>query len=267
MTTLPLPFKFVYIGKPNSNAGFESQMITLTLQSNAKLAFGCKELVTEAPCELRDGRYDVGTIGAFTYIGGGQSVVRHVASIGRFCSIAPNVSFGLVEHPTNFISPHHIFEGGGLQQFNSPELAAYHKQNMDLIIEAQRAWDGAKRSQKIVIGNDVWIGEGVVIARGVSIGDGAVVASRAVVTKDVPPYSVVGGIPARTIKERFPSDLVERLVALRWCEYGLPALNGAPMHQPYKAVDIIEQNIGRGIPYFQPARYSLNNKGTINRAP
>lgn len=78
------------------------------------------------------------------------------------------------------------------------------------------AWD---HKGDIVIGNDVWIGYEAVILAGVTIGDGAVIGSRAVVTKDVPPYTIVGGVPARTIRRRFDEDIVEELLRLRWWDW------------------------------------------------
>ena len=78
------------------------------------------------------------------------------------------------------------------------------------------AWD---HKGDIVIGNDVWIGYEAVILAGVTIGDGAVIGSRAVVTKDVPPYTIVGGVPAKTIRRRFDEDTVEELLCLRWWDW------------------------------------------------
>jgi len=70
-----------------------------------------------------------------------------------------------------------------------------------------------------VIGNDVWIGYEAVVMSGVKIGDGAIIGTRAVVTKDVPPYTIVGGVPARPIRKRFDDAVIERLEALRWWDW------------------------------------------------
>lgn len=78
------------------------------------------------------------------------------------------------------------------------------------------AWDN---KGDIVIGNDVWIGYEAVILSGVTIGDGAVIGTRAVVTKDVPPYTIVGGVPAKPIRKRFDDAVIERLEALRWWDW------------------------------------------------
>ena len=80
------------------------------------------------------------------------------------------------------------------------------------------AWDN---KGDIVIGNDVWIGYEAVIMAGVHIGDGAIVGTRAVVTKDVPPYTIVGGVPAKEIRKRFSSDMIEQIQALKWWDWSV----------------------------------------------
>ncbi len=79
-----------------------------------------------------------------------------------------------------------------------------------------KAWD---KKGDIVIGNDVWIGYEAVIMVGVTIGDGAVIGARAVVTKDVPPYTIVGGVPAKPIRRRFPEDVISDLLKIRWWDW------------------------------------------------
>ena len=83
----------------------------------------------------------------------------------------------------------------------------------------QRVTDAWDNKGDIVVGNDVWIGYEAVILSGVTIGDGAIVAARAVVTKDVPPYAIVGGVPAKIIRPRFPEDVIKRLQSLRWWDW------------------------------------------------
>lgn len=82
--------------------------------------------------------------------------------------------------------------------------------------EITGAWDN---KGDIVIGNDVWIGYEAVIFSGVTIGDGAIIGTRALVTKDVPPYTVVGGVPAKPIKRRFDEETTEKLLNLKWWDF------------------------------------------------
>ena len=79
--------------------------------------------------------------------------------------------------------------------------------------DVANAWDN---KGDIVIGNDVWIGYEAVVLAGVTIGDGAVIGTRAVVTKDVPPYTIVGGVPAKFIRKRFPQETIDSLLKIKW---------------------------------------------------
>ena len=89
------------------------------------------------------------------------------------------------------------------------------------------AWDN---KGDMIIGNDVWIGYEAMIMSGVTIGDGAIIGTRALVTKDVPPYTVVGGIPAKTIKKRFSDEIIAELLLLKWWEWPLERISYALPH-------------------------------------
>lgn len=124
--------------------------------------------------------------------------------IGKFCSIACGAKFlfNSANHSLTSLSTYPFpifFEEWGLER-----------------AQVTRAWD---HKGDIVIGNDVWIGYEAVILAGVTIGDGAIIGTRAVVTKDVPPYTVVGGVPAKPIRKRFPDDTIASLLALRWWDW------------------------------------------------
>lgn len=236
---------------------------------NDEIHFGVgapAELVLEAGCELRAGRFEVGRIGSFTYLGGGQTLLRGIAGIGRFSALAPNVVAGVVEHPVGFISGHDLFQGAWAGR--SDALRAFCAANAAQQATARAAREAADDAPGITIGNDVWIGEGAFLRRGVTIGDGAVVGARSVVTRDVAPYAIVGGAPARTIRQRFPDDLVERLLALRWWDYGLSAMEGVDVTDPARAVDRIERNIDTGVAQpYRPETMVVTREGEVIRRP
>ena len=123
-------------------------------------------------------------IGSYTYIGPNSRIQR--TSIGNYCSIANELNCGLGNHPLDLFSTSPIF---------------YHKRNVLQLEIIEKDYDFQERKQ-IIIGNDVWIGNRVTILDGVIVGNGAVIAAGAVVTKDVPPYAIVGGVPAKVIKFR-----------------------------------------------------------------
>lgn len=136
-------------------------------------------------------------IGDYSYINYG-SVIGPKTLIGKFCSIAYNSLIGLYEHPTNFVSTHPATYGiyGGKNLFGLQDTFA--------------------DKPAPIIGNDVWIGANAVVLRGVTINDGAIIAAGAVVTKDVPAYSIVAGVPAKIIKYRFDKETIEFLQNLKW---------------------------------------------------
>lgn len=121
--------------------------------------------------------------------------------IGKFCSIACGMKFlfNCANHTQKSLSTYTFplfYEEWELEKSN-----------------ITTAWDN---KGDIVIGNDVWIGYEAVIMAGVHIGDGAIIAARAVVTKDVPPYTIVGGTPAKEIRKRFDADVIQQLLMLKW---------------------------------------------------
>lgn len=201
------------------------------------------ETLLETPTWLQAGRYDVDFVGAFTYLNGGNSHVRNVGSIGRFCAIAENVMIGMVEHSADFLSAHPIFTGSPFAHVEAWQ--ARNRANLDKAAGALgTALQG--RNAKIQIGNDVWIGEGAFIRSGTTIGDGAIIGGRAVVTSDVPPYAIVAGTPARILRYRFEPDVIERLLELAWWKYGLSALDGVDFTDIHQAMDRIADNIASG---------------------
>ena len=176
--------------------------------------------VFEAGCGLSDvdlGRYVAvlsnarvfnSTIGDFSYVGRGADISG--ISIGRFCSIGPNVKIGLGSHPTRgFVSTHPVF---------------YSVANSGCVLpfRSDKVYDDSVR--RTILGNDVWIGANVIMPGGITVGTGAVIAAGSVVVKDVPPYAVVGGNPAQTIRYRFTDAEIQRLLASEWWNWSMERL-------------------------------------------
>ncbi len=124
--------------------------------------------------------------------------------IGKFCSIACGAKF-------LFTSANHTQTS--LSTYPFPIFFEEWELNVRNITNA---WDN---KGNIVIGNDVWIGYEAVILSGITIGDGAIIGTRAVVTKDVPPYTIVGGVPAKPIRKRFSDDIISALLKIKWWEW------------------------------------------------
>jgi virginiamycin A acetyltransferase len=137
------------------------------------------------------------SVGDHSYVNDGTRI--GIAVIGRFCSIGYHCSIGLHEHPLDLIS-------------TSPRF--YGTENL-----LQQPAAHADLHSPVRIGHDVWIGSNAVLLQGVEIGTGAVVAAGAVVTKDVPPYAIVTGVPARVHRLRFAPEIVEGLLESRWWDW------------------------------------------------
>jgi len=139
-----------------------------------------------------------------------------ICEIGAFTSIADNVSIGRGEHPVDAVSTSPVFHSG---------------RN---ILERHFATHPFNRGGRTFIGNDVWIGLGVIVKAGVTIGDGAVIGAGSVVTKDVPPYGIWAGTPAREIRKRFDEKTIMALLELRWWDWPEDRLAemGDSFHKP-----------------------------------
>lgn len=183
-------FKFKYRGGNVILSGLCDIAIQSQFEGFNKLANGCSF---------------AGKIGLGSYIGGHSHVY---GKIGRFCSIAENVSVLCGTHPVNnFVSTH-------------PAFYSLCKQNGMTYAKKQMfeefAYVDKLNKYPVVIGNDVWVGHGATLIGGITIGDGAIVLANATVTKDVPPYTIVGGVPAKSLGQRFDDETIAFLLDFQW---------------------------------------------------
>lgn len=173
-----------------------------------QIANTCRLTANHVECEgrniLRENVSFRGTLGYGSYIGSNCSLN---ASIGRYCSISSNVVTISGSHPSRqFVSTHPAFFS--IKKQAGFTYVSQNKYKEDIFAD--------EKQHLAVIGNDVWIGSNVLILPGVRIGDGVIVAAGAVVTKDIEPYSVVGGVPAKKIEKRFSEDQIEALLKIQW---------------------------------------------------
>jgi acetyltransferase-like isoleucine patch superfamily enzyme len=151
------------------------------------------------------------------------------ATIGAFCAFGARNAINPFNHPTDWLS---------ICEFQ------YHPRSFDWVPEYNnfaRLERTPEMFQHVMIGNDVWTGHNVNIMPGVNVGDGAVIGAGSVVTKDVPPYAIVAGVPAQVRRMRFSDPVIERLLKLKWWELELSDLSGLPVRDVERCLDRIEE--------------------------
>lgn len=197
----------------------------------------------EAPSRINSAIFrDVCSIGAFSYCTEGNFART---SIGRYCSIARAVNIGQFDHPKDWLSTspfqyQRTFKIQTGKYFEWKE--AYDSTHAQP--DAQKKGALVKTSTKI--GNDVWIGHGAIIIAGITVGDGAIIAAGAVVTKSVPPYAIVGGVPAKIIKYRFSDEKISLLLKSMWWQYSTWDLHGIKFYDLDFALAEIAERMANG---------------------
>lgn len=165
-------------------------------------------------------------LGAYSY---SHSFTRDISEIGRYCSIGANLQIIRNTHPTDRLSSSPVFYSPRkLREWGGPA-----KQRSSIV-------DFESEQAPVTIGHDVWIGGDVRIRSGIHIGTGAIIGAGAIVTKDVGPYTIVAGVPAKVVKYRFEQPLIKRLLATQWWKYTPQDLLDYQPDEPEKFVALFE---------------------------
>jgi phosphonate metabolism protein (transferase hexapeptide repeat family) len=149
------------------------------------------------------------SFGDYSYVVNDSDIIY--TSVGRFCSIAAQTRINPGNHPLDRVALSHFTYRSSAYGLGDDDAAFF-------------AW---RRRHRVVLGNDVWIGHGAIVLAGVTIGDGAAVGAGAVVSKDVPPFSIVVGVPAKIIRYRFAAEIVAALRRIAWWDWPHEALGTA----------------------------------------
>src|SRR5262245_26878213 len=165
------------------------------------------------------------TMGDYSYVVNDSSIIY--SRIGKFCSIAAKTRLNPGNHPLDRVALHHF---------------SYRSQSYQLGEEDDQSFFDWRRSHEVVLEDDVWIGHGVTVLPGVRIGTGAAVGAGAVVSKDVPSFAVVVGVPAKVIRFRFPEKIQNALLELAWWNWTHEQLAAAlPDFRSFSAEEFIEK--------------------------
>lgn len=199
-------------------------------------------------------------IGAFTYLNAAGASSAYRCRIGRYAQIAESSILGPPEHPQYWFTNHPF-------AYTRPHFMPNMYALPDFARLAPPELDGESYVDTVpsetIIGHEAYVGVGSFVKRGVTIGDGAVIGARSVVTRDVPPYALAVGAPARVVKIRFAEKLVERFLRLQWWRYDLaPFKSRVDYSQVEATLDFYEQKLSDGelLP-LRPETYRLSGRG------
>lgn len=204
-----------------------------------------KSPIVVEPFSSMSGRLGFSNCGAFSYM---HSAFGSRAEVGRYCSIAPYSRLMGNEHPLDRISTHPF----ACRQYYTNWLEKRFS-----VSNVAPTFENTDRGP-VVVKDDVWIGNAALIRPGLTVGHGAVIAAGAVVVKDVPPYAVVGGTPAKVLKYRFDEATIARILDVAWWRYHVRDLAGLDVSDIHGFLDELERRVARGdVKEFTPSRIDI----------
>lgn len=203
----------------------------------------------EAPVRISETRiFHTFSFGAFSYVSGGFLYDVHV---GRYCSLSNGLHIGQGNHPMDWLSSHPFQYQNLLFAVGEgfPDRDIYRQDVQAVDKELSRI---VPKPVKTYIGNDVWLGHGVIAVNGVRIGDGCVVGGGSVVTKDLEPYSIAVGNPARVLKKRFPDPVIEKLLDLKFWDFAPWQLRHIKFNEIDRSLDQLAELRSAGAQPYEP---------------
>ncbi|WP_336961458.1 ATP-grasp domain-containing protein [Sphingobium aquiterrae] len=227
--------KSIYLLHPFKTRGIYREGDVVTLRSP----------IMVEPFSSMSGRKGFSNCGAFSYM---HSAFGGGADVGRYCSIAPYSRLIGNEHPLDRISTHPF------------ACRDYYTGWMERRLKISSQVSPFEETDRgpLIVGNDVWIGNAALIRRGITIGHGAVVAAGALVVKDVPPFAIVGGAPAKVIRYRFDQATIARILDVAWWRYHVRDLAGLDVTDIHGFLDALERRVARGeIEDYRPPRINI----------
>ena len=226
------------------------------------LIFGA--LRYEGPAYIFGHRLKDCSIGAFVFFNAAGTISAYRCKLGRFAQVGENCIVGPPEHPQDWFSNHPVM-------FTRPQYMPNFYRLPEFARWAPDEQEGPSYVDTVpsetIIGHDTYTSVGSFVKRGVTIGDGALVGAHSVVTRDIPPYAVAVGAPARVVRMRYPEKIVERLLKLQWWQYDLaPFKTQVDFSQVEATLDFFEQKLADGeLKLFRPDAYRVTSEADLLR--
>lgn len=223
---------------------FETKSSTNRMKKGGVIRFN-NTLKLEPYCGILSGN-TLFDIGSFSY---SWTSLPATIEVGRYCSIAQQITIPRPRHPIDKLSSSSFMYDRGFSIIQS-HISDSGKPYSNFKANPQKAMP--------MIGNDVWIGYGASLMPGITIGDGAVIAAHSVVTKDVGPYEIVGGNPAKFIRLRFPTETIDKLMESEWWKYSFMDFSDLDIEAPERFADQFLERKG-DLPLYQPTRIQISD--------